>query len=140
MSIIDINYLTSDLITKKLCGCKEALPIIIQQTKEPCCDKAISITLIICVTVAVVAFLFITGWLIKPLIENCHKKQEKKNERKYQERESCIKLKYSYRSKLLDELKSANNNKDYKDKLEEYIGELDTRINVLNKELGLVKS
>lgn len=140
MNTFDTIYLTGDLITEKLCNCKEALPTIIQQTKEPYCDNAITITHIICVTVAVVAFLLITRWLIKPLIENHYKKQEKKNERKYQERESCIKLKYSYQSKLLDELKTVNINKEYKDKLEKYIGELDNRINELNQELGLIKS
>lgn len=140
MNTIDTVFLTGDLITEKLCVCKEALPVIIQQTKESYCDNAITITHIICVTVAVVAFLFITRWLIKPFIENHCKKQEKKNERKFQERESCIKLKYSYQSKLLDELKSEKNNKEYKDKLEKYIGELDNRINELNQELGLIKS
>jgi hypothetical protein len=40
----------------------------------------------------------------------------------------------------LDELKSEKNNKEYKDKLEKYIGELDNRINELNQELGLIKS
>jgi len=140
MNTIDTLYLTGDLIAEKCCGCKEALPIIIQQTKEPSCNNATTITHIICATLAVVTFLFIIGWLIKPLIESCHKNKEKQKERKFQERESCVKLKYSYRSRLLDELKSAKNNKDYKDKLEVYIGELDTRINELNQELGLNNS
>ena len=136
MNAIDTIFLTGDLLAEKLCGCKEALPVIIQQTKEPCCDNATTITHIICVTVALVAFLIIIGWLIKPLIENFHKNKEKEYERKFQERESCIKLRQSYQSKLLDE----NKNEDKKNKLEEYIGELNTRIDELNQELGLNKS
>jgi len=139
MNAIDTIYLTGDLIAEKCCGCKEAWPIIIQQTKEPCCDNgfATQITQIICVTIVVVVLLFILGWLIKPLLESCNKNKEQKNERKYQERESCIKLRQSYQSKLLDELHLANINKDYIEKLEGYIGELDTRISVLNKELEI---
>ena len=138
MNIIDTIYLTGDLLAEKPCKCNDALPIIIQQTKETCCDNgfATQITHIICVTLAVVAFLFILGWLIKPLIESCQKNKEKQRERKFQERENCIKLKYSYQSKLLEE----NIKEDKKDKLESYIGELDTRINELNKELGFIKS
>lgn len=136
MNTIDTIYLTGDLIAEKCCDCKEALPVIIQQAKEPCCNNATTITHIICVTLAVVAFLFILGWLIKPLIESCQKNKEKQRERKFQERENCIKLKYSYQSKLLEE----NIKEDKKDKLESYIGELDTRINELNKELGFIKS
>ena len=142
MNTIDTIYLTGDMIAEKLCKCNDALPIIIQQTKEPCCDNgfATQITQIICVTIVVVVLLFILGWLIKPLLESCNKNKEQKNERKYQERESCIKLRQSYQSKLLEELQSANINQDYKDKLEKYIGELDDRIKELNKELGLIKS
>ncbi len=136
MSVIDTLYLTGDLVAEKLCGCKEALPVIIQQTKEPGCNNATTITHIICVTMAVVTFLFILGWLIKPLIESCHKDKEKQKERKFQERESCIKLRQSYQSKLLD--KDINEAKEKK--LEGYIGELDTRIKELNEELGLIKS
>lgn len=135
MNTIDTISLTGDLIAEKLCKCNVALPVIIQQTKEPCCDNVTTITQVICVTIALVAFLLIIGWLIKPLIESCRKNNEKEHERKFQERESCIKLKYSYQSKLLDELHSANINKDYKDKLEGYIAELNTRINDLNKKL-----
>lgn len=136
MDTIDTLYLTGDLITEKLCGCKEAMPIIIQQMKEPGCNNATTITHIICVTMAVVTFLFILGWLIKPLIESCHKDKEKQKERKFQERENCIKLRQSYQSKLLEE----NKNDDKKKKLEEYISELNTRIDELNQELGLIKS
>lgn len=135
MNTIDTLYLTGDLIAEKLCKCNDVLPII-QQTKEPCCDNAITITHIICVTLAVVTFLFIIGWLIKPLIESCHKDKEKQKERKFQERECCIKLRQSYQSKLLD--KDINEAKEKK--LEGFIGELNTRINELNEELGLIKS
>jgi len=135
MNTMDTIHLTGNLVAEKLCGCKESLPVIIQQAKEPCYYNATTITHIICVTLAVVAFLFI----IKPLIESCYKNKEKQRERKFQELESCIKLKHSYQSKLLDELLSANIHNDYKTKLEEYIKELNARIKELNKGFRLFK-
>ena len=106
MNVIDTIYLSGDLVVEKLCGCKEALPIIIQQTKEPCCDNAKAIIPIICLTIAAVTLLVIAGWLVWHLLELRSKKEEKEKERKYKERESLLKLKQDYQARVLDEFVS----------------------------------
>lgn len=167
MNTIDTIYLTGDLIAEKLCGCKEAMPIIIQQTKEPCCfDNAEMLAWIICGAVVAVAFLIVAGWLIRHKMDCCMKVMEAENKRKEQERDSLIKLKQEYESKVLNEFASYKKVVDfiqeekkkqssagqwekmegllsesteikYAGKLEKYMNELNDRISKLNKELGI---
>lgn len=136
MNTIDTIYLTGDLIAEKLCGCKEAVPIIIQQTKEPCCfDNAEMLAWIICGAVVAVAFLIVAGWLIRHKMDCCMKVMETENKRKEQERERLIKLKQEYQAKVLEEMQAEQVDNELIEKRKEYIKELNDRIEELKKEL-----
>lgn len=140
MNAIDTIYLTGDLIAEKCCGCKEAWPIIIQQTKEPCCfDNAEMLAWIICGAVVAVTLLVVVGWLIRHKMDYCSKVLEAENKRKEQERDSLIKLKQEYQAKVLDELQAEQADSTLIKKREGYIKELEERIAELNKELGIKK-
>lgn len=104
MNTIDTIYLTGDMIAEKCCGCKEALPIIIQQTKETCCyDHPEMLAWIICGAVVAVALIVIAGWLIRHKMDCRSKVLEAENKRKEQERERLIKLKQDYQARVLEE-------------------------------------
>lgn len=135
MNTIDTIYLTGDLIAEKLCGCKEAMPIIIQQTKEPCCyDNAEMLAWIICGAVVAVAFLIVAGWLIRHKMDCCMKVMEAENKRKEQERERLIKLKQEYQAKVLEELQAEQADSTLINKRKEYINELNDRIEKLKNQ------
>ncbi len=136
MNTIDTIYLTGDLIAEKLCGCKEVVPIIIQQTKEPCCyDNAEMLAWIICGAVVAVAFLIVAGWLIRHKMDCCMKVMEAENKRKEQERERLIKLRQEYQAKVLEEMQAEQVDNELIEKRKEYIKELNDRIEELKKEL-----
>lgn len=140
MNAIDTIYLTGDLIAEKCCGCKEALPIIIQQTKEPCCfDNAEMLAWIICGAVVAVTLLVIVGWLIRHKMDCCLKVMEAENKRKEQEQERLVKLKQEYQAKILEELQAEKADSTLINKRKGYIKELDERIAELNQELGIKK-
>lgn len=104
MNTIDTIYLTGDMIAEKLCKCNDALPIIIQQTKETCCyDHPEMLAWIICGAVVAVALIVIAGWLIRHKMDCRSKVLEAENKRKEQERERLIKLKQEYQARVLEE-------------------------------------
>lgn len=134
---IDTIPLTNDLITEKLCKCNDALPIIIQQTKEPYCfDNAEMLAWIICGAVVVVTLLVVTGWLIRHKMDCCLEVLEAENKRKGQERERLIKLKQEYQAKVLEELKDEQTDNKLIEKRKKYIQELDDKIDELKNELN----
>lgn len=136
MSTMDTIFLTGELLTEKCCGCKETLPIIIQQTKEPCCfDNAEMLAWIICGAVVAVAFLIVAGWLIRHKMDCCMKVMEAENKRKEQERERLIKLRQEYQAKVLEEMQAEQVDNELIEKRKEYIKELNDRIEELKKEL-----
>lgn len=128
MNTIDTIYLTGDLIAEKCCGCKEALPIIIQQTKETCCyDHPEMLAWIICGAVVAVALIVIAGWLIRHKMDCRSKVLEAENKRKEQERERLIKLKQDYQARVLEEFIS------YK-KICEHVEDEKRKLEIIEKE------
>lgn len=166
MNAIDTIYFTGDLLVGKVSGCNDVLPIVIKQTTEPCCENTNEIVGMLCNAMVPIVLIAVVGWLIWRIVSQYQKNKNSESERKYKERESLIKLKQEYESKILDEFSSykkvaefiqeekkkqssseiltkiegllaESENEKYAGKLQKYINELNARIFGLNNELGI---
>lgn len=166
MNTIDTIYFTGDLLVGKVSGYNDVLPIVIKQTTEPCCENTKEIVGMLCNAIVPIVLIVVVGWLIWKIVSQCQKNKNAVNERMFKERESLIKLKQEYESKILGEFSSykkvvdfiqeekkkqsssviltriegllaEDENKKYAGKLQKYMNELNARISELNKKLGI---